>query len=199
MRTDVHIVGTVDAVDSAPVARRFDPDRRDRILDAALDVIADHGLAGLTARRIATAASVPLGSVSYHFDGLAALVSEAFVRHAGAMAVVYRTHFTPVTDRATMLEAAVEFVHGEAGVGRRDWVVAYELYLAALREPALREITQDWMQGSRDVLQRVLDPDTARALDGVMEGLTMHAMFSTAPPTQESTRAVLARVLELAL
>ena len=165
----------------------------------ALDVIADHGLAGLTARRIATAASVPLGSVSYHFDGLAALVSEAFVRHAGAMAVVYRTHFTPVTDRATMLEAAVEFVHGEAGVGRRDWVVAYELYLAALREPALREITQDWMQGSRDVLQRVLDPDTARALDGVMEGLTMHAMFSTAPPTQESTRAVLARVLELAL
>jgi len=113
------------------------------------------------------------------------------------MAVVFRAHFTPVADRAAMLGAAVHFVHGEAGVTRRDWVVAYELYLAALREPALREITQDWMQRSRDVLQRVLDPDTARALDGVMEGLTMHAMFSTAPATPEATRAVLARVLGL--
>ena len=182
---------------STTAARRFDPDRRDRVVDAALDVIADHGLAGLTARRVAAAAAVPLGSVSYHFDGLAGLVREAFTRHAETMAVVFRTHFSPVADRAAMLEAAVDFVHGEAGVDRRHWVVAYELYLAALREPALREITEGWMQGSRDVLERVLDPDTARALDGVMEGLTMHAIFSTAPPTPQMTRAVLARVLEL--
>lgn len=182
-----------------PAVRRFDPRRRDRVVDAALDVIADHGLAGLTARRIAAVAGVPLGSVSYHFDGLAGLIREAFTRHAEAMAVVFRAHFTPVTDRAGMLEAAVDFVHGEAGVSRRDWVVAYELYLAALREPSLRYITQDWMQASRAVLQRVLDPETARALDGVMEGLTMHAIFSTASPTPEETRAVLARVLELNL
>ena len=198
MCTDVHIAGIVHAVDSATAARRFDPDRRDRVVDAALDVIADHGLAGLTARRVASAAAVPLGSVSYHFDGLAGLVREAFTRHAESMAVVFRAHFSPVPDRAAMLEAAVDFVHGEAGVARRDWVVAYELYLAALREPALREITQAWMEGSRDVLQRVLDADTARALDGVMEGLTMHAIFSTAPPTPQMTRAVLARVLEIA-
>ena len=184
-------------MDSGTAPRRFDPDRRDRVVDAALDVIADHGLAGLTARRVATAADVPLGSVSYHFDGLADLVREAFTRHAQSMAVVFRAHFSPVPDRAAMLEAAVDFVHGEAGVARRDWVVAYELYLAALREPALREITEDWMQGSRAVLQRVLDADTARALDGVMEGLTMHAIFSTTPPSPEKTRAVLARVLEL--
>jgi DNA-binding transcriptional regulator YbjK len=76
--------------------------------------------------------------------------------------------------------------------------VAHELYLAALREPALREITQGWMQGSRAVLQGVLDADTARALDGVMEGLAMHAIVSTTPPTPQMTRAVLARVLELA-
>ena len=185
-------------VTTTAAPRRYDPARRHRVVDAALDVIADHGLAGLTARRVAAAAAVPLGSVSYHFDGLAGLVREAFTRHAEAMATVFRAHFSPVPDRAAMLEAAVDFVHGEAGVARRDWVVAYELYLAALREPALREVTEAWMQGSRDVLQRVLDPDTARALDGVMEGLTMHAIFSTAPPSPQQTRAVLARVLELA-
>jgi DNA-binding transcriptional regulator YbjK len=185
-------------MDRGSAARRFDPDRRARVADAALDVIAGHGLAGLTARRVATAAAVPLGSVSYHFDGLADLVREAFTRHAESMAVAFRAHFSPVPDRAAMLEAAVDFVHGEAGVTRRDWVVAHELYLAALREPALREITQGWMQGSRAVLQGVLDADTARALDGVMEGLAMHAIVSTTPPTPQMTRAVLARVLELA-
>ena len=198
MCTDVHIAGIVHAVDSATAARRFDPDRRDRVVDAALDVIADHGLAGLTARRVASAAAVPLGSVSYHFDGLAGLVREAFTRHAESMAVVFRAHFSPVPDRAAMLEAAVDFVHGEAGVARRDWVVAYELYLAALREPALREITQAWMEGSRDVLQRVLDADTAGALVGVVGGLPMPALVRTAPVTPEMTRALLARALETA-
>lgn len=179
-------------------ARRFDPDRRDRLVDVTIDVIAEHGLAGLTSRRIAAAADVPLGSVTYHFSGLGQLVREAFTRHAEAMALVFRAHFTGVTDRASMLDAAVEFVLHGHGASAREWAVAYELYLAALRDPELREVTEAWMRSSRDTLQRVLEPELARALDGVMEGLTMHAILTTAPPTREETRTVLARVLEVA-
>ena len=50
--------------------RRVDPDRKDRIVDAALDVIAEHGVAGATHRTIAAAADVPLGSMTYHFENL---------------------------------------------------------------------------------------------------------------------------------
>ena len=182
---------------TAPVTRRVDPDRRDRLVDVTIDVIAEHGVAGTTARRIAAAADVPLGSVTYHFDGLADLLRAAFTRHAEQMAVRFRAHFARATDRASMLDAAVDFVHDGHCATPRDWAVAYELYLAALREPALREVTEAWMHSSRESLGRVLDPVLARALDGVMEGLTMHAILTTAPPTPEVTRTVLARVLEL--
>ena len=50
--------------------RRYDPDRKDRILEAALEVIADHGVAGTTHRSIAARADVPLGSTTYHFETL---------------------------------------------------------------------------------------------------------------------------------
>ncbi|MEI4270799.1 TetR family transcriptional regulator C-terminal domain-containing protein [Klenkia sp. LSe6-5] len=180
-----------------PAARRHDPDRRDRLVDVTIDVIAEHGLAGLTARRIAAAADVPLGSVTYHFDGLDDLVRAAFTRHAGRMAEVFRAHFAGVTDRTSMLDAATDFVLQGHGASHREWAVAYELYLAAMRDPALREVTEAWMGSSRDTLQRVLEPELARALDGVMEGLTMHATLTTAPPTREETRAVLARVLDV--
>ncbi|MDF2847508.1 MAG: TetR family transcriptional regulator, partial [Oerskovia sp.] len=40
--------------------RRVDPDRKDRIVDAALDVIAEHGVGGATHRVVAAAADVPL-------------------------------------------------------------------------------------------------------------------------------------------
>ena len=178
--------------------RRHDPDRRDRLVDVTIAVIAEHGLAGLTARRIAAAADVPLGSVSYHFAGLDDLVREAFTRHSQTMATLFAAHFAEVTDRESMLEAATEFVLGGHLATSGQWAVAYELYLAAMRDPALREITEAWMRSSRDTLQRVLAPELARALDGVMEGLTMHAILTTAPPTREETRTVLARVLEVA-
>jgi len=58
--------------------RRFDPDRRARIVRATLDVVAEHGVAGTTHRRVAAAADVPLGSMTYHFDSLDALLTEAF-------------------------------------------------------------------------------------------------------------------------
>jgi len=179
-------------------ARRFDPDRRDRLVDVTIEVIAEHGLAGLTARRIATAADVPLGSVTYHFEGLDDLVRAAFTRHAERMAELFAAHFSVATDRPSMLDAATDFVLRGHLATQRQWAIAYELYLAALRDPALREVTEDWMRSSRDTLQRVLDPELARALDGVMEGLTMHAILTTAPPTREETRTVLARVLQVA-
>jgi len=60
-------------VTTTPVVRaqrRYDPERKSRIVDAAIEVIAEHGVAGTTSRRIAAAADVPLGSLTYHFNGL---------------------------------------------------------------------------------------------------------------------------------
>jgi DNA-binding transcriptional regulator YbjK len=186
-------------VTSAPVrapqprSRRHDPDRKSRIIEAAIEVVADHGVAGTTSRRIAAAADVPLGSLTYHFDGLEDLLAQAFRRHAERMSPPYEAHFAAVRDRDSFIDAVTDLIHGDAGADQRDWAVAYELYLAALRNPALRSVTESWMRRSRAVLERFVDPLTA-----LIEGLVMHMTLSTATFSRADTRAIVARLVQSA-
>ncbi len=175
-------------------ARRFDPDRRDRLIDATIDALAEHGVAGTTHRVIAAAADVPLGSVTYHFASLDELRTLAFTRHAEAMSVLFAAHFDAVATRADLVEAVVDLVHGGTG-DHHDALVSFELYLAALRNPELRAVTEVWMRTSRAVLERFVDPDTARGLDALTEGLTIHDLLGTAPRPREVTRAAVVRAL----
>jgi DNA-binding transcriptional regulator YbjK len=185
----------VTTVPAARSPRRYDPDRKSRIIDAALDVIAEHGVAGTTHRRIAAAADVPLGSLTYHFAGLDDLLEQAFTRHAERMSPFYEAHFQRVRSRADLVDAVTDLVHGDAGADTHDWVIAYELYLAALRNPALRTVTESWMRRSRAVLERFVDPVTARGVDGLIEGLVMHKTLSTAPVSRADTRTIVAGLL----
>jgi DNA-binding transcriptional regulator YbjK len=182
-------------VTTTPV-RRFDPQRKSRIVDATIDVIAEHGVAGTTHRRIAAAADVPLGSLTYHFTGLDDLLAQAFQRHAERMSPRYEAHFDGVESRADLIEAVTDLIHGDAGADTRDWAIAYELYLAALKHPALRSITESWMRRSRAVLERYVDPVTARGLDALVEGLVMHMMLSTLSYDRVDTRRIVSSLLQ---
>ncbi|PVG84179.1 TetR family transcriptional regulator [Nocardioides gansuensis] len=175
--------------------RRTDPDRRDRIIDAALDVIAERGVAATTHRAVAARADVPLGSMTYHFAGLGDLLAQAFGRHAERMSVLYAAHFEAVEDRTQLVDAVTDLIHGNASAEARDWVIAYELYTAALRDPALRVITETWMRTSRSVLERFMDPTTARGVDALIEGLVMHKTLSTSRLTREEIRLVVSRAV----
>jgi DNA-binding transcriptional regulator YbjK len=175
--------------------RRHDPDRKDRIIDAAIRVIAEHGVAGTTHRLIAAAADVPLGSLTYHFSSLEDLRAQAFQRHAERMSVVYAAHFEGVRTHEQLVDAVTDLIHGDAGADTQDWAIAYELYLAALREPALRTVTETWMRTSRAVLERFVDPTTARGADALIEGLVMHKTLSTGPVSREDIHTIVARVL----
>ena len=184
---------------TAPIAtrspRRYDPDRKTRIIDAAADVIAEYGVAGTTHRRVAAAADVPLGSLTYHFTGLADLLALAFARHAERMSGAYEAHFARVRTRAQFLDAVTDLIEAAAGADAREWTVAYELYLAALRDPALRSVTESWMRTSRAVLERFVDPLTARGVDALIEGLVMHrTLATTAGPSRTEIRTIVARI-----
>ena len=175
--------------------RRHDPDRHRRIVEATVDVIADHGVASTTHRLIAAAADVPLGSLTYHFTGLDDLRAQAFALHAERMAVKYEAHFAAVRSLDDVVEAVTDLVHADADADDRDWAVAYELYTAALRDPALRTVTEAWMRRSRAVLERFVDPTTSRGVDALIEGLVMHKVLSTAPVSRDQTREIIARAV----
>src|SRR3712207_6258415 len=54
-----------------------DPQRRARILQAAVGVIGDEGVHATSYRRVAARAGVPLGAVTYYFTGLETLIVSA--------------------------------------------------------------------------------------------------------------------------
>jgi TetR/AcrR family transcriptional regulator, regulator of biofilm formation and stress response len=118
-------------------ARRHDPERRDRLIDAALTVIADRGVAGTTHREIARAADVPLGSMTYHFTGIHEVLVEAFTRHAESVAAVCDQRLAAAADRDEAVEAVITLVSAGVFGSSRDLVLTVELYAAAARPPAL--------------------------------------------------------------
>ncbi|MGC5165440.1 TetR/AcrR family transcriptional regulator [Luteimicrobium sp. DT211] len=162
-----------------PRPRRVDPGRRDRIVDACLDVIAASGVAGTSHRTVAAAADVPLGSMTYHFTGMDELLREAFTRFAAAQSEGLEDAMAAASDRDEARDAVVALVTGTAG--RRDLVLTHELYTLAAREPAFRDLTNAWMARSRRALERHFDPETTRMLDALVEGLAIHRALDTDP------------------
>jgi DNA-binding transcriptional regulator YbjK len=183
--------------------RRHEPDRRQRILEVTLDVIAAHGVAGTTHRKVAAAADVPLGAMTYYFRGLADLLSSAFTVLAQRWGDAFESAMAAVPQGADPREAVADAVL--AGLAddadtdpvtgsRRQAVLAYELYALAARDPAVREVTQAWMERTRAALRRHFAPEDARVLDALVEGLTQHAVLSTEPLDPVRFRADVARL-----
>lgn len=154
--------------------RRNDPHRRDRIIDACLGVIADVGVAGASHRKIAEAADVPLGSMTYHFAGMDELLREVFTRFADGVAERFERRLEAAADAESAREAVVAIILEDVFGDQRDLVLTHELYTLASREKAFRDITAGWMARSRAALERHFDAETARALDALIEGLTIH-------------------------
>ncbi|MBN8881851.1 MAG: TetR family transcriptional regulator [Salana multivorans] len=158
-----------------------DPGRRDRIVEATLEVIAAAGVAGASHRRIAAAAGVPLGSMTYYFTGIEQVLREAFTRYADRAADAFDAALDRATTPAEALDVVAETILRSGPDHGGDAVVAYELYTLAAREPAFRDITERWMARSRAALERHLDPLTARLLDALIEGLSVHRTLDRDP------------------
>lgn len=180
--------------EGGPRARRHDPRRRDRIIDACLDVVVAQGVAGTSHRKVAAAAGVPLGSMTYHFAGMDELLREAFTRFATAASDQLERRLGAATTPEEASAAVVALITGDVLTTRRDLVLTSELYTLAAREPAFRDLTNRWMARSRAALERHFDPVTARLLDALIEGLTLHRALDTEPHDAATAAEAVARI-----
>lgn len=171
-----------------------DPQRRERILAATLDHIAAEGVAGVSHRKIATRAGVPLGSMTYHFTGIDDLLREAFTRFADHIVTVFAQHLNGVESPEQVRKALVNLIHTLSDGPQRDLVLAQELYTLAARRPEYRALTQTWMAHSRHILEQHFDPATARQLDALIEGLTLHRALDPAPHDRALTIEAIRRI-----
>lgn len=134
------------------------------------------GVAGLSHRSVAGEAEVPLGSTTYHFATLDDLLVAALrqAEEGFAEVVAARGGLTdPRGDLATELAAWVrEWLAGD----RTDVELEYELYLAALRRPALRSWAAGWADDVAALLCHRTERLTARALVAPMDGVCLQVL-----------------------
>ncbi|MEV1009200.1 TetR family transcriptional regulator [Streptomyces sp. NPDC049881] len=173
-----------------------DPERRERIIGAALDLIAEAGVAGVSHRKIAARAGVPLGSMTYHFRSMDELLREAFTRFAGTIVAVFEERLGAAASRDEAREAVTALIHHLSGGDQRELVLTHELYTLAARQPAYRELTHAWMNRSRRILERHFDPATARQLDALIEGMSIHRALDTEPHDRALTADAVARIVD---
>lgn len=115
-------------------------DARDRILHATLRLIGEQGTGAVTNRRVAAAAGVSLGSLTYHFPSQADLLRASLIRHvddeiARISKVAVRLAGT------TPEEAPAETARAMAGLpSGPEEIATLELHLLASRDPHMREV-----------------------------------------------------------
>jgi len=187
---------TAEPTTSARRARRSDPERRDRIIDTCLEVIAEVGVANTSHRKIADAADIPLGSMTYHFSGMDELLRKAFTRFADGVAERFERRMTAAPDTEAARDALVAIIREDVFGDQRDLVLTHELYTLSARDPSFRAITTSWMARSRAALERHFDPETARTLDALIEGLTIHRALDSERRDPDEIDRVIDRVIE---
>ncbi|MFF2850870.1 TetR/AcrR family transcriptional regulator [Streptomyces sp. NPDC058001] len=173
---------------------RTDPERRERIITATLDLIAEEGVAGTSHRKVAARAGVPLGSMTYHFDGMDELLREAFTRFSSGIVAVFEERLGAASTPDEAREAVADLVHHLSSGNQRELVLTHELYTLAARKPAFRELTREWMGRSRRALEWHFDPATARQLDALIEGLSIHRALETKPHDRALTLEAVTRI-----
>lgn len=137
--------------------------RRQRIIDATLDVIRDHGLAGTRTHEIARRAGVSSGLLLYHFgtlDGvIAAAMQESEDRYYRSLDAEVGAG-RPAPERLRLLVER----SGDASAVVSAWTLWMEFWVRALRDPETAALCTTLESRWRAVLLDVIE-------QGVREGV----------------------------
>ena len=177
--------------------RRHDPNRRERIIEAAIDSIAEHGVAGTSQRRIASEAGVQVGSLSYHFENSDHILKEAFTHCVDVIRGQMESRFAEVEDANGAIEAAVLLIHEDFQSSKRELILYHELYAITLRSPDYRPLTAGMIDIGATLLVKFFDRVTADAINTYIEGACCYVALSAVPETPETTHEVLRRIARL--
>jgi DNA-binding transcriptional regulator YbjK len=160
-------------------------DTRERIMRTTLELIGQEGIAAVTNRRVAAAAGISLGSLTYHFESQHDLLRESlmlFVREEvmrlDGIAADLRQRRPEVEQAAVEVERVLRETSN-----RIQGLVEIDLHLRAARDPALQEASQRCFEAYEDLAGASLEtleiPDPAghaRSVVALLYGLTLRRL-----------------------
>ncbi len=177
-------------------------DRRTRIADAVITVLAERGSRGLTHRAVDETAGLPAGSTSYYLRSRAELLAAAVPRLAELDGAALDGAAADGGDpRQRLVRILGEALHGP---GRQRTLARYELVLEAARRPEIRDALAEGTDRLLDRLTALFPaspPEEARVrardLLAFVDGLLLAHVTSPEPqrPSRAQLEQTLARVL----
>jgi AcrR family transcriptional regulator len=131
---------------------------RERILEAACDLIAAEGIDDVRIARVAMRAGASTALVHHYFSTREELLEQALLH---SFELVGDERFAGGEGEGetatTRLAAAIEECLPQEGRLERDWVLWVELWLRAARDPDLRPVATELYQRYRDWLSGVIE------------------------------------------
>jgi AcrR family transcriptional regulator len=128
---------------------------RDRIVDAARDVLIEYGHGGMSTRAVADRAGVRLSLVHYHFGGKQGLLVELLERENEQLLARQRELYAAPGPLAEKWRIACDLLDEDVASGYVR--VLWELWAAGLADPELAAGWRAAMGGWRDLITSVFE------------------------------------------
>ncbi|MFF8833123.1 TetR/AcrR family transcriptional regulator [Streptomyces sp. NPDC015131] len=181
-------------------------DRRTLLADAALDVLADHGIRGLTHRAVDRRAGLPPGTTSAYYRTRAALLTGLVTR----LVQLDQAELHATAARLPPLRTADDVVDGMAllarqrltGEGRRRSLVRHACTVESVRDPELREILVPRENAGREAVRSFLAhhgveraDDRTHTLLTCLDGLILDRLVGGGEVPREALEGLVAAAL----
>lgn len=185
--------------------------RRQLLLRAARSVIAERGLHATTVRDIAAAGDVAVGTVTYHFAGIAEVLAEVIDAEMTAYSAPIMAAARAAATGATALQHIVDGLLADGDAARDHWKLwldfwalsahdaRYAAHQAAIYQDLHRLVEQCLRRGRRDA--SLVFPgeirDTALGFVAQLDGLVVQCYLPDGAITPATGRRLLAAPLGL--
>ena len=157
---------------------------RERLLEAAGQLIVELGWGDVTTRAVAERAGVNAGVVHYHFGSVPALLREAAIHATARMIASPMAQLLGAEDPVAGVRTAMGQLD-ELDEQGEDSLLLFEAFLAATRDEELRAFFADLLHGLRHEiaawLERVgaTDPQgTAALVAAALDGIFLHHLVA---------------------
>lgn len=132
-------------------------DRRDALLDAAIELFAESGTRGMTHRAVAARAGLPSASTTYYFSSIEELIREALSRHLRTWLDELR-QLAGVTENVEAIPPEPVDLIAQILAQRPTRLVATQLsiLIAAGRDPQLRPMMVEMLEALEDLATTLL-------------------------------------------
>jgi DNA-binding transcriptional regulator YbjK len=178
---------------------------RERILRATLELIATDGLDAVTNRRVAAAAKVSLGSLTYHFASQTDLLRESLLLYVDEETGKREQLASEIATRNPTLEEVTREIEQLAAADIPHQIAELELHLHAVRDPRLRDASRRCFAAHEGIVVAALTSlgvsegeRFASTVVALMTGLAVRRLADGAPDAQGTSEALLALMRGLA-